>query len=471
MNPALADAVARYCVETRKLDALPTSTEATFYPDIRTLLAAVLAAERLPFDVRTGTFEAPAAGRDMPDFVLGDASLFVGVYGEVKRANAALADLARSTEQNDQIGRYLAQTGVVLLCNVRGFGLLTCDPAYVRGSAALVPPARRVLEKSVDLWSAVSAGGRKVDPGAIGALADIVTRAVADLARIASPADLTKILARQARDAKAALPDDLRPVKPLLDDYRQALGLAFVDDDKGARFFRSSLVQSVFYSLFAAWILWDKEADEDDAFEVDDAHRYLPIPFLDALLHDIRHPARMRHLGLEPHLRRAIATLNRVDRPLFRTRMSFPTLCGESTAAAITYFYEPFLEAFDPKLREDLGVWYTPPEIVRYQVRRVHHLLKTELGRSRGLADPDVVVLDPCCGTGAYLLEVARCVAEELRANGDARPRAVARLPRAGDRVRDPDRSLRHRTAAALPAARATRGDAGRRTAARRLPH
>ena len=64
-------------------------------------------------------------------------------------------------------------------------------------------------------------------------------------------------------------------------------------------------------------------------------------------------------------------------------------------------------------------MWYTPPEIVRYQVRRIHDLLRTELGRPRGLADPDVVVLDPCCGTGAYLLEVAGCIAEDLRRDGD----------------------------------------------------
>lgn len=142
----------------------------------------------------------------------------------------------------------------------------------------------------------------------------------------------------------------------MLDDYRQALGLAFdVEDEKGARFFRSSLVQSVVYALFAAWILWDKEADAADAFDIDDAHSFLPIPFLNALLHDIRHPSRLKHLGLEPHLARAIATLNRVDRPLFRGLMTFPTIDGETSIAAITYFYEPFLEAFDPKLREDLG--------------------------------------------------------------------------------------------------------------------
>jgi hypothetical protein len=414
----LAEVISDYVRETRKLESLPSSTETTFYPDLKLLLNAILKSERLPFDVITGTSE----GGGMPDFVLGDSSLFVGVYGEVKRADTSLADLAVSIEQNDQIGRYLSQTGVVLLCNVRGIGLLTCDPSFAREGGKPVPPKKRVLEKTVDLWSAVSGSGakRKVDPSAIEDLISIVTRAVTDLARIGSPADLAKILARQARDAKAAMPDDLKPVKPLLDDYRQALGLAFaVDDEKGARFFRSSLVQSVFYALFAAWILWDKEAGADASFEVDDAHKYLPIPFLDALLHDIRHPTRMKHLGLEAHLARAVKTFNRVDRPLFRSRMTFPTIDGETTIAAITYFYEPFLEAFDPQLREDLGVWYTPPEIVRYQVRRVHHLLKTELGRPRGLADPDVVVLDPCCGTGAYLLEVARCIASELKREGD----------------------------------------------------
>jgi hypothetical protein len=411
----LAETISDYVRETRKLESLPSSTEGSFYPDLKTLLSAVLKSERLPFDVITSTSQSG----DMPDFVLSDSSLFVGVYGEVKRADTTLSDLAVSSEQNDQIGRYLSQTGVVLLCNVRGIGLLTCEASFPREPGKPVPPNNRVLEKTVDLWSSVS-GKEKVDPAAVEAVVGIITRRVTDLARIGLPADLAKILARQARDAKAAMPDDLAPVKPLLDDYRHALGLAFdVDDEKGERFFRLSLVQSIFYALFAAWILWDKEAETSESFEVEHAHQYLPMPFLDALLHDIRHPARMRHLGLEEHLTRAIKTLNRIDRPLFRSRMSFPTIDGQTTIAAITYFYEPFLEAFDPQLREELGVWYTPPEIVRYQVQRVHYLLKTELSRPRGLADPDIVVLDPCCGTGAYLLEVARCIAAELKHEGD----------------------------------------------------
>jgi hypothetical protein len=102
----LAEIIATYVSETRKLESLSSSTETTFYPDLKTLLNAVLKNERLPFDVITGTSEGGARRRDMPDFVLGDSSLFVGVYGEVKRADTALADLAVSTDQNDQVGRY-----------------------------------------------------------------------------------------------------------------------------------------------------------------------------------------------------------------------------------------------------------------------------------------------------------------------------------------------------------------------------
>jgi hypothetical protein len=359
--------------------------------------------------------------------------MFVGVYGEVKRENVALEDLAISTDQNDQIGRYLSRTGVVLLSNIRGFGLLACRAGYERNLEIPVAPADRELLKTVDIWSAVSGSvaHSTLDQSAINDLIEIVDRSVTNFAPIADPADLAKILARQARNAKSDLPDDLKPVAPLLDDYRQALGLSFdVADDRGDRFFRSSLVQTLFYSLFAAWILWDRTATPDAPFDADDAHNYLRIPFLNALLHDIRHPARMKYLGLEKHLDRAVATLNRVDRKLFRSRMNFPTIDEQTTTAAITYFYEPFLESFDPQLREDLGVWYTPPEVVRYQVRRIHYLLKSELNRPRGLADPEVYILDPCCGTGAYLLEVARCIADEVKADGDDDALALELSPR-----------------------------------------
>ena len=44
--------------------------------------------------------------------------------------------------------------------------------------------------------------------------------------------------------------------------------------------------------------------------------------------------------------------------------------------------------------------------------------LKDDLGIADGLAADNVYVLDPCCGTGAYLAEVLRCIAVNLKGRG-----------------------------------------------------
>ena len=85
---------------------------------------------------------------------------------------------------------------------------------------------------------------------------------------------------------------------------------------------------------------------------------------------------------------------------------------------AVPYFYEPFLEAFDPDSRKKFGVWYTPAEVVRYMVARVDRALKDDLDITDGLAAENVYVLDPCCGTGAYLAEVLRRIAANLGEQG-----------------------------------------------------
>ena len=121
-------------------------------------------------------------------------------------------------------------------------------------------------------------------------------------------------------------------------------------------------------------------------------------------------PGRLKPLGLVEVLDWTSAALDRVDRTAFFSRFNE----GE----AVPYFYEPFLEAFDPALRKQLGVWYTPTEVVRYMVARVDKALKDDLGIATGLAAENVYVLDPCCGTGAYLAEVLRRIAGNLGEQG-----------------------------------------------------
>ena len=145
-------------------------------------------------------------------------------------------------------------------------------------------------------------------------------------------------------------------------------------------------------------------------FDWRSSHYLLRVPMLRALFVQVADPAQLGTLGLIEVLDWTAAALNRVDRAEFFKSFD--------EGHAVQYFYEPFLHAFDPQLRKELGVWYTPEEIVRYQVERVDAVLRSELGLADGLADPKVVILDPCCGTGAYLRAVLRRIAATLHDKG-----------------------------------------------------
>lgn len=130
-----------------------------------------------------------------------------------------------------------------------------------------------------------------------------------------------------------------------------------------------------------------------------------------ALFEEIAKPSRLAPLGLIHTLDRVGDAMNRIDRDEFFMQFD----AGD----AIQHFYEPFLEAYDPELRKEMGVWYTPKEIVSYMVERVDMVLRSELGIEDGLADENVYVLDPCCGTGAYVVEVLRRIEKTLRAKNN----------------------------------------------------
>jgi hypothetical protein len=130
-----------------------------------------------------------------------------------------------------------------------------------------------------------------------------------------------------------------------------------------------------------------------------------------ALYDQVATPTKLEPLGLIEVLDWTEAVLNRVDRKAFFENFE--------DGHAVQYFYEPFLEAFDPELRKELGVWYTPTEVVQYMVARVDTVLREELDIADGLADPRVYVLDPCCGTGAYLVEVLKRINDTLKEKGE----------------------------------------------------
>ncbi len=92
------------------------------------------------------------------------------------------------------------------------------------------------------------------------------------------------------------------------------------------------------------------------------------------------------------------------------------------------YFYEDYLNAYDPATRKSRGVYYTPPPIVNFIVRAVDDFLKESFQIPDGLADHRrVTVLDFACGTGTFLLEVFQQIFDNIGGSNSGRAEPIVR--------------------------------------------
>ena len=322
---------------------------------------------------------------------------------EVKSAD----DDAWLTADSDQVSRYRGRYRLVLVTNTRDFVLVGED---ADGLPAKLESFRLAggAEEFERLLRTPRAFARRVGAG----LGEYLGRALSHRAALAEPKDLAWLLASYARDglARVEAAGDAPSLAAVRSALEQALGVRF-EGERGAAFFRSTLVQTLFYGVFSAWVLWARRMPPSTgSFNWHEAVWHLRAPVLRALFQQLSDPGRLQPLGLVEVLDWTAAALDRVDQTAFFNRFNE----GE----AVPYFYEPFLQAFDPALRKQLGVWYTPTEVVRYMVARVDRALRDDLGIAEGLAANNVYVLDPCCGTGAYLAEVLRRIALNLHGQG-----------------------------------------------------
>ncbi|MFP3938151.1 MAG: type ISP restriction/modification enzyme, partial [Phycisphaerae bacterium] len=108
----------------------------------------------------------------------------------------------------------------------------------------------------------------------------------------------------------------------------------------------------------------------------------------------------------------------------------------------VVHFYETFLAAYNPELRQTRGVYYTPEPVVGYIVRSVDKILRNRFDCSDGLADSTkidaffgpadkdgnretrrvhrVQILDPAAGTGTFLYETVRRIHSAIESSAGA---------------------------------------------------
>ena len=411
-NSKLKAAVEDYLDGVRKIRASGVGTaETSYYLPLGNLLNAVGGSLK-PKVFCIG--QLAQQGADHPDFGLFDAKQVsksqikqgqlpeCGVV-EVKPAS----DDAWLIADSAQVSKYWGLYRLVLVTNTRDFVLLGEDangnPTKLETFRLAVSAAE--FDKELQHPRAFA---NKAGP----ALAEYLGRALSHRAALAEPRDLARLMASYARDglARVEASGDAPSLKAVRSALEEALGVKF-EGDRGAAFFRSTLVQTLFYGIFSAWVLWARQTPAPKGpFDWHDSAQLLRVPVIRELFWQLSNPGQLQPLGLNEVLDWTAAALDRVDREAFFARFNE----GE----AVPYFYEPFLEEFDPALRKQLGVWYTPAEVVRYMVARVDRALKDDLGIEDGLAAENVYVLDPCCGTGAYLAETLRRIAANLQGKG-----------------------------------------------------
>ena len=197
-----------------------------------------------------------------------------------------------------------------------------------------------------------------------------------DLARVLAP------LCRLLRDeVTLALKDPVSSLQVVANEWRKYL---FPDADDAQ--FADAYAQTVTYALLLARLSGETHlATESAAARLESGHGLLA-----AALRNLTHPLARQEIET------AVSVLERVIaavKPGDLEKRGDPWL----------YFYEDFLAAYDRKLRNDRGVYYTPVEVIEAQVRLVaEKLVAAPFHKKMSYADTGVTFLDPAAGTAAY---------------------------------------------------------------------
>lgn len=195
--------------------------------------------------------------------------------------------------------------------------------------------------------------------------------------------------------------------------------------------FADMYAQTIAYGLFSA-----KCMDDSEQFDWNDAVDRIPNtnPFLKSLIKSCFEHDSGKAFFDELELAEIINLLDNTN--IGNILEHFNRHTGGGREDTVIYFYEDFLFAYEHETKKRRGVYYTPWPVVKFIVRAVNDILKTEFGFADGLADtatktilksvegkkkrvsidvPAIQILDPATGTGTFLREVILSVYETFK--------------------------------------------------------
>ncbi len=369
-----------YIQSIQKSLAAGDATEHTHRPALKTLLEAVgqdVMATNEPKHVACGA----------PDFIVTRKGTPLG-YVECKDVGHNLG----RAERSEQLARYRASLSNLILTDYLEFRW------YVGGEH----------QATANLGKATPEGKIKRSRAGVQEVADLLAGFYAqEVPTIGTPQELARRMAAQARLIRGLIEQAFKQEEETgalhgqLDAFRETL-----IPDLTPEQFADMYAQTIAYGLFAARV----RLPTGQGFTRQQAAWNLPPtnPFLRKLFNEIAGP------DLDTRVAWAVDDLayllSRAD--MAEVLKDF----GRATRQEdpMVHFYETFLGAYDPQMRKGRGVYYTPEPVVSYIVRSIDHLIKTRFNRPWGLAEPDVLILDPAVGTATFLYFVIQQIHETI---------------------------------------------------------
>jgi len=391
-----------YIQEISAIYARGNATEHSYRPALKALLESLtngIVATNEPRRIECGA----------PDYIIERGGNPLG-YVEAKDIGQALS----RAERTDQLKRYRNGLRNLILTDYLSFRW------YVNGELRLQATLGRIGDDERRLVAS---------PDGIASVSELLQQFITHhVETVQNSKELAERLAGVARLIREVLRTSLRqdgssgPLRRQLDGIREVL-LPDLTPDR----FADIYAETIAYGLFAARC----NAAPGERFNRRTAAYDLPRtnPFLRRLFNEIAGAELDERLAWI--VDDAADLLDRTD--IARVLEGF----GRSTRREdpVFHFYETFLAAYDPSMREARGVYYTPEPVVSYIVRSVDHLLRSAFSLRGGLANssmltpgdqnesPDhrVLILDPAAGTGTFLHRaIAEVEREVKRTLGDS---------------------------------------------------
>ncbi len=373
-------------------DLTPEKNELTHRPSLYNLLDGLKDHFNKEFKIEHEPKRDKQGGQ--PDFRVSFQGLNIG-YIENKRAGTNLSQLLKS----DQILKYLELNPNLMLTDYLNFVWVGKD----ENNEPLIK--REISVASLDELSKPLKSNPQTECDLIELFKSFFNHEVAP---ITNAKDFATHLSAPTKYLKNALityqKDD--QVSSIFKNFKEYLyeELSFED-------FSDALAQTLTYSLFLAKLNHPFEKINLDNVRSSIPKNFAVIREMADFLKKLDEIEEIQWL-----LNEILSSINHVDMDSILKDLN-------DDKDPYLHFYETFLSAYDPKLREKKGVYYTPDSVVEFIINALDSLLKTRfkdapLGLKSALDNENIKLLDFATGTGTFLLEAFR-KALEVRKTSD----------------------------------------------------